>query len=83
MRLIDADKLKAHYSWWEGEGEVDERKRLFDDIVDQQPTVEAVVVTRCADCRYYGKKYMRCGIFGTDKLAEGYCDEAMRRPSDG
>ena len=79
MRLIDADKLKAHYSWWEGEGEVDERKRLFDAIVDQQPTVEAVQVTRCEDCRYYGKKYMRCGIFGCDKEATGYCDEAMRR----
>lgn len=80
MRLIDADKLKAHYSWWEGEGEVDERKRLFDSIIDQQPTVEdAVVVTRCNNCRYYGPKYMRCGIFGCDKEATGYCDEAMRR----
>jgi len=79
MRLIDADKLKAHYSWWEGEGEVDERKRLFDSIIDQQPTVEAVQVTRCEDCRYYGPQYMRCGIFGCDKEATGYCDEAMRR----
>lgn len=79
MRLIDADKLKAHYSWWEGEGEVDERKRLFDDIIDQQPTVKAIKVTRCRDCKYYGAKYMRCGIFGCDKEADGYCDEAMRR----
>lgn len=79
MRLIDADKLKAHYSWWEGEGEVDERKRLFDSIIDQQPTVDAVQVTRCEDCRYYVPKYMRCGIFGCDKEATGYCDEAMRR----
>lgn len=34
MRLIDADKLKAHYAWWG-----DERKEIFDQIVDQQPTV--------------------------------------------
>ena len=36
MRLIDADKLKAWYSWW---GEDDRNKRIFDEIVDQQPTV--------------------------------------------
>ena len=36
MRLIDADKLKEHYAWW---GEDNENKRLFDDIIDVQPTV--------------------------------------------
>ena len=35
MRLIDADKLKQHYAWWN-----DENKELFDTIVDMQPTVE-------------------------------------------
>lgn len=37
MRLIDADKLKAHYAWL---GDDDEQKALFDSIVDQQPTVK-------------------------------------------
>ena len=44
MRLIDADKLKAHYSWWEGgtrEMTMDEAKNDFDTIIDLQPTVEA------------------------------------------
>jgi hypothetical protein len=36
MRLIDADKLKQHYSWWENE-----QQELFDSIVDAQPTVDA------------------------------------------
>ena len=36
MRLIDADALKAHYSWWSDENEY---KKIFDDIVDAQPTV--------------------------------------------
>ena len=40
MRLIDADALKAHYAWW-GETESGrERKELFDEIVDIQPTVK-------------------------------------------
>ena len=40
MRLIDADKLKKHYAWWEGKMEV--TKEDIDTIVDLQPTVEAV-----------------------------------------
>ena len=43
-RLIDADKLKAHYSWWKGgtrEMTMDEAKNDFDTIIDLQPTVEA------------------------------------------
>ena len=42
-RLIDADKLKAHYSWWKGgsrELTMDEAKSDFDTIIDLQPTVE-------------------------------------------
>ena len=34
MTLIDADKLKAHYAWWN-----DENKELFDEIVNQQPSI--------------------------------------------
>lgn len=41
MRLIDADKLKKHYSWW---GRDSEKKKLFDDIVDQQKTIDAIPV---------------------------------------
>lgn len=41
-RLIDADALKAHYSWWAGgteEHTLDEMKSLFDTIIDLQPTI--------------------------------------------
>ena len=31
-KLIDADKLKAHYAWWDNED-----KKIFDTIVDLQP----------------------------------------------
>lgn len=78
-RLIDADRLKSWYAWWEDEGEVDEKKRLFDAIVDQQETVEHPQVIHCADCRYFGAKYRRCALFGCDKMPEGFCDEAVKR----
>lgn len=39
-RLIDAEKLKAHYAWWEnGSEEYQQFKNLFDQIIDAQPTV--------------------------------------------
>jgi rubrerythrin len=37
-RLISAERLKAHYSWW---GD-DPMRETFDQIVDQQPTVDPV-----------------------------------------
>ena len=54
-RYIDADKLKQHYAYWESSkyDYMQEEKKLFDDIVDQQPTVDAVEVVRCKDCKYY------------------------------
>lgn len=48
MRQIDADRLKAHYAWWNNE-----EKELFDAIVDQQPTV--VEVVRCGECKHRDK----------------------------
>lgn len=61
MRLIDADALKKHYAWWE-----DDRQKLFDSIVDSQPTVDAVpvrhgkwtvtpVYIKCSEC---GESFM-------------------------
>lgn len=39
MKLINAEKLKRHYAWWE-----DDRQKLFDEIVDQQKAVDAIPV---------------------------------------
>lgn len=42
MRLIDADKLKQHYSWWAFQDyDLRIQKDIFDDIVDVQPTIES------------------------------------------
>ena len=81
MRLIDADKLKKHYSWWE-----DERQKLFDEIIDRQQTVDAVPVVRCRDCMWYGIEELKsdgtpdmrykptfCFLHRTGIDADGYC----------
>lgn len=63
MRLIDADELKQRIAFrmWDVDDDCphDEATiRISEDwaidaLVDKQPTVEAVPVVRCKDCKYY------------------------------
>lgn len=68
-KLIDADKLKQHYAWWDNED-----KKIFDTIVDLQP--EAVV--RCKDCIHY-KGLAECDVIGECMGTDGYCAWGERR----
>lgn len=66
MKLIDAEALLAHIkdlpTWWEDDGGVYGKSMkypegMFDceDVVssvENTPTVDAVAVTRCKDCRF-------------------------------
>ena len=80
-RLIDADKLKQHYSWWGGligddyVSELVEQKKVFDTIIDVQPTVDAVEVIRCKDCKW--KELCEAAL--EYKGASGYCSKGERR----
>ncbi len=52
--LISREKLKKHYAWWANGSEMDKLyKSVFDEIINQQPTVEAVCVVRCKDCVHH------------------------------
>ena len=50
MRMIDADNAKASLDWILIGDAADAACRVIDNV----PTVDAVVVTRCKDCRYRG-----------------------------
>ena len=50
MRLIDAGKAKVSIDWTLIGDAADAACRVIDNV----PTVDAVVVTRCKDCRYRG-----------------------------
>lgn len=69
-RLIDADRLKAHYCWWAGgskEMSIDEAKKTFDTIIDVQPTVEA-------ELRHgHWEKPQRHGVISYDEHAYAEC----------
>ena len=77
MRLIDADKLRA---WFESHSVWDEFPvGYIMGLIDEQPTVDAVPVIRCKDCRYYyrNEHCIRDDVrVPTDK--DYYCDDAER-----
>ena len=58
MRLIDADSYKAlHYKECPGDCGVCGLVYGDNDIcglIDKAPTIDAVPVVRCEDCRYFG-----------------------------
>ena len=73
-RLIDADKLKAHYAWWKGgtrEMTMDEAKSDFDTIIDLQQTVEPVKHGRWIN---KDDKVFECSHCGNlEMLMSSYC----------
>ena len=74
-KLIDADKLKQHYAWWDNED-----KRIFDTIIDLQS--EAVV--RCKDCKHYWKNSrddvpMCLTMCLASPKDDAFCSEGERR----
>ena len=71
-KLIDADVLKSHYSWWRDD---DEYKHIFNAIVDTQQ--EAVV--RCKDCRYFAGEGMYCENNIIPMFDHFYCYYGERR----
>ncbi len=80
-RYIDAEKLKADF--------IGKRYgvQAIEYVIDQQPTVDAVEVVRCKDCRYMTEHYDTDGNVpywtcsewdgGTDY--DGYCHFGERK----
>lgn len=85
MRLIDVDATipMIKYATTDNEIGVFPIKIGFDDIVkvlNAQPTVDAVSVIRCKDCKYWGADGYRYGCkYATRIMIENdYCSRAER-----
>ena len=60
MRSIDADALVAELKWLQSQVSSTSAMEIAEyiDRINAQPTVDAVEVVRCKDCKYsYGSKY--------------------------
>lgn len=84
MRLIDADALIGalhNYAFLEG----DDRSICY-NVIQRQPTVDAVPVIRCEDCKYSSdNRVYGCRIesfnydFDTQMYANDFCSCGERR----
>lgn len=80
MRLIDADNLKNKFRH---EYKVSFAE-VLDEVIDEQPTVDAERIIRCKDCKFYLRAY-DCpfgilAIGAPDRM--GYCYKAERKDND-
>ncbi len=78
MRPIDADKIQWK-SYPNDYGETNDDYVEKCDI-DNMPTVDAVVVTRCKDCRSYNKpKTGWCEVHLDREHPDDYCSYGKRK----
>jgi hypothetical protein len=92
VRLIDANALLEDFGeeplvWNDGEAEIQERSdwHRYRVLVKIQPTVDAVEVVRCKDCKHFNhQKALRpggiwCEYWGTDPDPDDFCSYGERR----
>lgn len=69
MRLIDATKLREtmYHEAFETDSDMQKwdsgcwiRYKMFENNLDNAPTVDAVPVVRCKGCEHYDAEYRRC-----------------------
>ena len=86
-RLIDADKLIVKLyqdqpmDWTGSDAEVQEfiDWELFRNMVINAPTVDAVPVVRCKDCKYFKTRLCE----NEDNHDDWFCADGERKDGDG
>ena len=88
MKLIDADALPVHKAYCVDEAGWGANFYVIDkEDVDKAPTIDAVIVVRCKDCKHMAvvgvgfrwcKAWERMQTMGDD----GFCSRGERRSDD-
>ena len=89
MRLIDADALNEHklsitplryHVGW---------NNAIDAVIKNAPTIDAVPVVRCKDCKWgkawknaFGIEGFKCDLLCVDLSPEAFCSHGERRSND-
>ena len=75
MRLIDAYSAKEALECTL----VGDEASMAERVIDSQPTVDAVPVVRCRECKHYDGKWM-CKIFGVpSRKPDDFCSHGERK----
>ena len=87
MRLIDADALMERERSWLRDGDV--LWRIPTSHIDLAPTISAVPVVRCRECRHRYtmncSMYYECSQCGGQwdwTTDDGFCDRGQRKEAD-
>lgn len=80
MRLIDADKIQGDYFLEIHSNYIDDYAKGFQaglNVVSNAPTINAVPVVRCKDCKFWKKQrdslQGRCILMDHCSAGEWYC----------
>ena len=76
MRLIDADELKKAFDF---DSDVELTCSVVHFGIDNAPTVDAVPVVRCKNCKYFDAEWKLCNNFRNGTSPEHYCSAGRRR----
>ena len=93
MRLIDADKINYHeHTECMGHADIETVRTVTDKEIAEIPTVDAVEVVRCLDCKHWDSETWFCdnhSTFGHHGLdwntfdEEDFCSYGERKDGDG
>lgn len=82
MRLIDADNLRQrmYHEAFETDTDLQRwdsgcwiRYKMFEEIIESQPTIDAVPVIRCKDCSNWERCDRNSDCYGWCDMHEVYC----------
>lgn len=84
MRLIDADALKERAIRVSTAKDHCYMKAVGTHEIDKAPTIDAMEVVRCKDCKYWDKATIRkgfliCPASGMEIMADDYCSYGKRK----
>ena len=84
MRLIDAEDIPYTMlykeNWIKGTGK--EAQGAWKSDIDKMPTIDAVPVVRCGDCKWYMAEDEMCGASGECPGPDDYCSYGKRRTDE-
>ena len=83
MRLVDAEEAyKVLTDYYHHKTEI--QHKALKEAIERVPTVEAVEVVRCKDCRWFENDgfHTNCQIMRFCVEAKGYCGMGKRREDE-
>ena len=80
-RLIDADEAVINFGFeWD---DIPPTREEFVYFIKKQPTINAVTVVRCRDCKHYNEGFCVGYHAHHDIMPDDFCSYGERKDGDG